>query len=50
MYEEDDGWETIQEAQNAVATYVLYTVSSRPNNSCLGPSCGTTAYSCLEIF
>ena len=30
IYEEDDGWETIQEAQNAVATFVLYNVSFLP--------------------
>ena len=26
MHEEDDGWETIQDAQNAAATFALYSV------------------------
>ncbi len=29
IYEEEDGWETIQEAQNAAATFVLYNVSPK---------------------
>jgi len=27
IYEEDDGWETIQDAQNAAALFVLFSVS-----------------------
>ena len=27
MHEEDDGWETIQDAQNAAALFVLFSVS-----------------------
>lgn len=29
VHEEDDGWETIQDAQNAAALFVLFSVSTR---------------------
>ena len=36
MHEEDDGWEAIQDAQNAAATFALYSVRPCPYNLLCG--------------